>query len=110
MPLYVDQAGSEDEPVRNIVAESIGKLYIAHPQGLESMMTQSLNSQNATVVSTIAKSFKFAAHKTKDPPPNFATFIENLIKLISHKDLAIKRNCMDSLSQVAYNKYTKRTL
>ena len=34
MPLYVDQAGSEDEPIRNIVAESIGKLYIAHPAGL----------------------------------------------------------------------------
>jgi hypothetical protein len=34
LPLYVDQAGSGDEPIRNIVAESIGKLYIAHPDGL----------------------------------------------------------------------------
>ena len=74
------------------------------------MLTDSLNSDNATVVSTIAKSFKFAAHKTKNPPDNFATFTENLIKLIAHKDLAIKRNCMDSLSQVAYNKYTKKML
>ena len=110
MPLYVDQAGSSDEPIRNIVAESIGKLYIAHPLGLEKMLTDSLKSENSTVVSTIAKSFKFAAHKTKDPPANFTTFVESLIKLIKHKDLAIKRNCMDSLSQVAYNKRTKKML
>lgn len=74
------------------------------------MLKTSLNSDNATVVSTIAKSFKFAAHKTKNPPNNFANFVESLIGLISHKDLAIKRNCMDSLSQVAYNKYTKKML
>lgn len=50
----------------------------------------SLKQDNSVVVATIAKSFKFAAHKTKDPPKNFETFVEFLIKLIEHKDLAIK--------------------
>lgn len=30
MPLYLVQSDSEEEPIRNIVAESIGKLFITH--------------------------------------------------------------------------------
>jgi len=109
-PLYVDQAGNDVPSIRNIVAESIGKLYIAYPEDLSNMLTDSLKSENTNVVSTMVKSFKFAAHKTKDPPKNFTGFVGSLVKLMSHKDLAIKRNCMDSLSQIVYNKRTKRML
>jgi hypothetical protein len=31
MPLYLQQSNSDDEPIRNIVSESIGKLFISHP-------------------------------------------------------------------------------
>ena len=31
MPLYFNQASSENEAIRNIVAESIGKLFITYP-------------------------------------------------------------------------------
>ena len=30
MPLYLSQSSSENEPIRNIVSESIGKLFIHH--------------------------------------------------------------------------------
>jgi len=46
LPLYVEQAKSDEEPVRNIVAESIGKLYISHNVALEQMLKNSLNSSN----------------------------------------------------------------
>jgi len=35
MPLYLFQSKSEDEPIRNIVSESIGKLFIHHYELIE---------------------------------------------------------------------------
>jgi hypothetical protein len=34
MPLYLQQSCSQDEPIRNIVAESIGKLFVIHPHAI----------------------------------------------------------------------------
>jgi hypothetical protein len=31
MELYYNQSNNDDEPIRNIVAESIGKLFVTHP-------------------------------------------------------------------------------
>jgi hypothetical protein len=38
MPLYMAQSTSEDEPVRNIVSECIGKLYVAHPNEIRPVL------------------------------------------------------------------------
>ena len=35
MPLYLSQSNSEDEPIRNIVSESIGKLFITFPEEIK---------------------------------------------------------------------------
>jgi len=32
IPLYLNQSNSEEESIRNIVSESIGKLFITHPE------------------------------------------------------------------------------
>jgi len=37
-PLFVEQAGSDEEAIRNIVAESLGKLYVAHPRPLTNIL------------------------------------------------------------------------
>jgi len=103
MPLYLSQASSDDEPIRNIVAESIGKLYVTHPDALSKMLLDALQSTDAVVIATCAKAFKYSAHKTKQAPPHFGQFIDILINLIPRNDLAIKKHCMDSLSQIAFN-------
>ena len=71
MPLYLSQASSDDEPIRNIVAESIGKLYVTHPEALAKMLLDALQSTDAVVIATCAKAFKYSAHKTKQAPPHF---------------------------------------
>ena len=35
MTLYLHQSKSENEPVRNIVSESIGKLFFTHPEAIK---------------------------------------------------------------------------
>ena len=42
MPLYLAQSTSEDEPIRNIVSESIGKLYVTHPEQIRPVLEQAL--------------------------------------------------------------------
>jgi hypothetical protein len=42
MPLYISQSRSEDEFIRNIVAESIGKLFVIHPDSLADMLFEAL--------------------------------------------------------------------
>jgi hypothetical protein len=39
MPLYFGQASSENEAIRNIVAESIGKLFITYPMEIGPNLT-----------------------------------------------------------------------
>ena len=38
MPLYLATSTSEDEPIRNIVSESIGKLYVTHPEQIRPVL------------------------------------------------------------------------
>jgi hypothetical protein len=97
MPLYLAQSNSKDEPIRNIVAESIGKLFITHPDALTPYIEQSLGSQDAMTVGTYARSFKYSAHNNNQPD-KFKKFVGILVDLIRHSDLAIKKNSLESLS------------
>ena len=109
MPLYLAQSNSKDEPIRNIVAESIGKLFITHPDALTPYIEQSLGSKDAMTVGTYARSFKYSAHNNNQPE-KFRKFVGILVELIKHSDLAIKKNSLESLSQIVFNKYLKGLL
>lgn len=82
MPLYSSQSNSTDEPIRNIVSESIGKLFFTHPTVLAEYVLKGLESQDLLTVSTYARSFKFSAHNNQYPN-DFVLFIDKLISLIS---------------------------
>lgn len=104
MPLYLTQSRSEDEPIRNIVAESIGKLFVAHAPKLSESLQKALQSDVNVTVATCAKSFKYSAYNDTNAE-NFAPFINILVKLIRSDDLAVKKNAIDSISQIAFNAY-----
>lgn len=67
MSLYLVQSNSEDESIRNIVAESIGKLFITHPEAIKEPLMLALRSDNSRTVSTYARSFKYSAHNNTAP-------------------------------------------
>lgn len=106
MPLYLAQSNSQDDPVKNIVSESIGKLFITHPDSLKPFLENALNSNNPSTVATYARSFKYSAHNNMQPE-KFASFIPILVNLIKQNDLAIKKNSLESLSMIVYNKHLK---
>ena len=71
----------------------MGKLFITHPEAIKDPLMQALSSENSRTVSTYARSFKYSAHNNT-LPLHFELFISSLIKLISHHDLAVKKNAL----------------
>lgn len=109
MPLYISQANNQDEKIRNIVSESIGKLFIKHPnQIVEPLRKAMLNSDELTVA-TCASSFKFSAHKNQNPQ-FFVPFVDVLISMIGQDNIEIKKNCLVSLMSIAFNPKLKPCL
>jgi HEAT repeat protein len=62
LPLYLSQSSSDEEPIRNIVSESIGKLFIHHFDQISGSLEKALQDTNMKTVATCARSFKFSAH------------------------------------------------
>jgi hypothetical protein len=102
MPLYLAQSKSADEPIRNIVAESIGKLFITHPTVLSPFMEKAFACNEMNTIATYAKSFKYSSHNNSQPQ-FFQPFIQNLIDLIGNQDLSVRRYTLESLSMMFYN-------
>ena len=46
MPLYFGQASTENEAIRNIAAESIGKLFITYPMDIAPSIIQAINTND----------------------------------------------------------------
>lgn len=67
LPLLIDHSKNEDEQIRNIVAESIGRLFIIYSRYMVENVEKSFKSPNPLERSTIVKSFKYAASKETDP-------------------------------------------
>jgi len=88
------------------VSESIGKLFITHPELISAPLEQALLSNNQRTVATCARSFKFSAHNNKNPQ-YFQPFIKILIHLVKQHDLAVKKNSLQSLSQIVFNNNLK---
>lgn len=102
MPLYVQQSNSDDEPIRNIVSESIGKLFVHHYDQMAGPLEQTLNGNQLMSVATCARSFKYSAHNNHNVE-QFEKFVSILINLASKNDLEVKKNCLQSLNQIAFN-------
>jgi len=66
-------------------------------------MKATLNSTNPKTIATCAKSFKYSSHKSTQPHI-FRQFIPTLIKLIGHADIGIKRNTLEALTEICFNR------
>lgn len=102
MPLYFSQASSDNEAIRNIVAESIGKLFITYPLDIAPSLTQAFNTDELGMQITCTKSFKYSAHSGAEPA-HFQPFVGILLQKIAATDLALKEYALDSIGQIAFN-------
>ena len=85
LPLYLEQAHSDQASIVGIVSESIGKLYIVASDSMEQQLLKVLSSNDLASVITVAKSFKYSAFKNE----NQASFKIFKVKRESQADLRI---------------------
>src|SRR3569833_3099958 len=59
MPLLVEHSKNDEEQIRNVVAESIGRLFIVYSNEMQMELDNCFKSNNGLVRATIVKSFKY---------------------------------------------------
>lgn len=102
LPLLVEHSKNEDEQIRNIVAENLGRLYVVYSNDMGHILENSFKSTNALERATVVKSFKYAASKETDSM-DLSLTVELIIKLVQDKDLFVKRYAMDSLTAIVHS-------
>ena len=81
LPLLVEHSKNEDEQIRNIVAENLGRLYVVYSNDMGHILENSFKSTNALERATVVKSFKYAASKETDSM-DLSLTVELIIKLV----------------------------
>lgn len=65
--LFVNQANNDEESIRQIVAESLGRLFAAYPAEMSQTFEQALGMADARRKATVAKSVKYTGGKQNLP-------------------------------------------
>ena len=65
--LFMAHSTHQDENIRNIVAESLGRLTPAYEMDIFNVLEDGLKANDAKTRSTIAKSVKYSGPKLKEP-------------------------------------------
>ena len=101
MEQYLDQSKIKDQIIRNIIAESIGKLYICHEFKLQNHIQKAMKG-DGNQVAAFALSFRFSAYNNSNKVA-FQPYIDDLVNLISNPDLEAKISVLKALQQIAGN-------
>ncbi len=103
LPMLVAHCSHEEESIRSVVAEIIGRLFVFYSMDMSSEIESGMKSKNHLVRATIAKSFKSAAVKETDEM-QLNLFATDLIKMIGDTDLQVKQNSLEALTQIIHNR------
>jgi cullin-associated NEDD8-dissociated protein 1 len=103
LPLLFDHCDSQDESVRTLVAECLGKLFSASPDELSGEFIRLLTSGSLLAKQVVASSVKFAASANSKPSIGFSEVLLTLLELLDLSDLAVRRNTLQSLNSVAHH-------
>lgn len=64
--LLISQTSHEEEAIRSIVAECVGRLFVVYALDMEKVVYEGFNSGNPKMIATLAKSFKYSAISQTD--------------------------------------------
>lgn len=65
--MLVDHSKNEEEQIRNIVAESLGRLFVVYSNEMQGVIKSSFSSTSNVERATVVKSFKYGGAKDTDP-------------------------------------------
>ena len=103
LPLYLEQAHSDQDAIVNIVSESIGKLYIFSPYQMENDLLDTLRLTDLASQNAVTKSFKYSAFKNSNAN-SFARVVPLLVQQTLSPNIDVKLATLEALSLVASNK------
>jgi len=86
LALLIEQTRNEDEQIRGIVAENLGRTYIYYSQEIGIELSKSLKSASPLERATVAKSFKFGASR-ETSSDDLQINAGDLIDLTNDKDI-----------------------
>eukprot|EP00741_Cyanophora_paradoxa_P025544 tig00000383_g24650.t1 len=105
LPLLFAEAESEEEGVRNVVAECLGKLALVDPPGGVKTLNDRVASANPRMRQTLVTALKHAIIEQTHPidallPPALPAFL----RLIADPDLKVRRAALLTLNSAAHSK------
>jgi cullin-associated NEDD8-dissociated protein 1 len=62
----MSQTAHEEESIRSIVAECVGRLFVVYSADMERVISEGLNSNNPKMIACLAKSFKYSGIRATD--------------------------------------------
>jgi len=101
--LFMQQSMHEEESIRSIVAESLGRLFAAYPSELIAAVDQGLTQGDARKKACIAKSVKYSGQKlSPSQHAQYKTVAIDLIKLSKETDPEVKKNALEGLTTIVH--------
>ncbi|TNV72944.1 hypothetical protein FGO68_gene9894 [Halteria grandinella] len=101
LPLLIEQSKNQDEQIRSIVAENLGRLFIHYAVHMNSVLENSFRSPSALERATITKAFKYSSTKECNGH-DLGYFTEYLIKMIGDADITVRRYALESLTAITH--------
>lgn len=103
----ISQTTHEEESIRSIVAESVGRLFCAYPDKLIVSIDSGLRTGNALMKSTLAKSVKYSGQKAGASGNElyFKKISTNLISMAKEADPGVKKNSLEGLTTIVHNNW-----
>eukprot|EP00349_Pseudokeronopsis_sp_Brazil_P001033 CAMPEP_0202963642 /NCGR_PEP_ID=MMETSP1396-20130829/7659_1 /ASSEMBLY_ACC=CAM_ASM_000872 /TAXON_ID= /ORGANISM="Pseudokeronopsis sp., Strain Brazil" /LENGTH=341 /DNA_ID=CAMNT_0049685041 /DNA_START=2492 /DNA_END=3517 /DNA_ORIENTATION=+ len=102
LPMLLEHSKNEEEQIRSIVAESLGRLFVVYSSEMVPVVDSAFKSVSALERATVVKSFKYGGAKDTDPM-NLEMVLMDLVGLVNDKDLAVKRHALESLNSIVHN-------
>lgn len=106
LPHLVSFAQHEEEGVRNVVSECLGRLAATAPDAVVPQLTALLTHENGNTRATVVNSVRFAITEvgTAPLPPVLADALISFLRALSDAELAVRRGALLALNSAAHNK------
>jgi hypothetical protein len=104
--LFLAHSSHQDENIRNIVAESLGRLTPSYEEEIYETLENALGSSETLKKSTIAKSIKYSGPRVKEVVI-FETLVQALYRQAEESDHEVKRNALEALTSIVHSSSKK---
>ena len=104
--LFLAHSSHQDENIRNIVAESLGRLTPSYEEQIYETLENALGSSETLKKSTIAKSIKYSGPRVKEVVI-FETLVQALYRQAEESDHEVKRNALEALTSIVHSSSKK---